>query len=234
MAQGISILRAPMGLHTESARVGAFTLAALLVLTGCAAELVPNPGPDADIEDPATPIGESIETGRFLIVDHGDHYRAKVNATSYESFQYLDLDELVSTEDPGRWDLAFQRHAILMNGGVTGDGGVGALYFESVTFDEIEEAPREGYEEPVQDGPDRDLYHDNVFNGDFDGDEERDGNWWYAYELDGHTLTPRERVYVVRTTEGNAFKFAIDNYYDTAGSPANLQFRFAEIPYAGD
>lgn len=212
-------------------------LIALFAFSGCAAELVPNPSPDADIIDPDGPGtggGEPIATGRFVIVDHGDHLRVTVNATSYESFQYLDLDELVSTDDPERWDLAFQRHGVLMNGGVTGDGGVGALFFEDITFAELDEAPLDGYQEPLPDGPDRDSYDDNVFNGDFDGDEERDGNWWYYYALEGHALTPRDRVYVVRSTEGLFYKFAFDSYYDRAGSPANLQFRFAEIPFAGD
>lgn len=214
-------------------RILLLTALFLSSFAGCAAELVPNPGPDADISpDPGNPTLETIETGRFVIVDHGDHYRARVNATSYESFQYLDLDELVATDDPERWDLAFQRHGVLMNGGVTGEGGVAALYLEDVAFDDVLEAPLDGYEEPLPDGPDRDSYDDNVFNGDFDGDEEQDGNWWYEYELDGHTLTARARVYILTSTEGLAYKFAFDSYYDEAGSPANMRFRFAEIPFA--
>lgn len=207
----------------------------IIVLSGCAAQLIPDPGVDAALGgDAGSTPGEIIETGRFILADHGDHYRARVNATSFESYQYLDLDELVSTADPERWDLAFQRHGVLMNGGVTGGGGVSALYLEGAAFSEVNEAPRKGYAEPVPDGPDRDSYDDNVFNGDFDGDDERDGNWWYDYELDGHTLTPRARVYIVKSTEGLAYKFVFESYYDEAGSPANISARFTEIPFRGD
>ncbi len=202
-------------------------LFAVLALPACAAQLEPtDDGDDAGWLHPdGGAIDEWIPMGHFRVKYQGDVVHVRVNATSYESFRYFDLDAVANDEDPARWDLRFQRMAVEMNGGVTGEGGVVALVLDGVSFDEVSVAPASGYSAPVPDSDDRDQYADSVFTGDHD----EPGNAWYEYTVDGHVLTPRPWVYVVKSTEGRAYKLAFDGYYDEAGSPANVQFRFAEI-----
>lgn len=197
-------------------------------LSACAAELEPRSFDPQDAGARSEDAGPGwSETGHFRHREESDVVHTVVDATSYDELRFLDLDTGLADDDPSTWDLAFQRMAVSMNGGVTGGGGVEALVLEEGSFDSLTHAPLGGYSAPLPDGDDRDSYDDNVFTGDHD----EPGNAWYEYTVEGHVLTPRPWVYVVRSTEGRAYKLAFDGYYDEAGSPAHVRFRWAEVPF---
>jgi hypothetical protein len=57
---------------------------------------------------------------------------------------------------------------------------------------------------------------------------------WFDYNPVDHTLTPvADRVYVVRTPEGNHCKVELLSYYDGAGTPGIVSFRWATLATAG-
>ncbi|MED5373786.1 MAG: HmuY family protein [Myxococcota bacterium] len=150
----------------------------------------------------------------------------KIDATDYTLWVPLDLDTL-TLGAPGEslegWDLRFQRYLVELDGGVSGEGEVEATYIEGADFTALawEDLPASGWAQDAPDGDDEDTEPDRVF------DE------WYDYDVDDHSLTPKERVYVVRTPE-QTFKLVFDSYYDAAGSPAKLQLRLDEMPPSGD
>lgn len=145
-----------------------------------------------------------------------------VNATSKEKYWFIDLDEQAEVgEESPSWDLAFQRFKIKSNGGDSGDGHVIVAKVE-MAFDELTRAPDGGYVE------DDDAVSSKSENGDpnyaFLGPEP-----WYNYEGEDHMLTPKDVVYVVRSTEETFFKVAILDYYDKAGTAGFVRFQWAEI-----
>jgi hypothetical protein len=151
-----------------------------------------------------------------------------LDASSTTAWHYLDLETglAVTPSDPSAdrtWDLAFQRFLILSNGGASGGGGGLVARIEGESFESITRAPETGWIEDRVDGPDdRDETNDSAFvNG---------TNDWYAYELATHALTARtDIVYVVQTPEAHYVKLQVLGYYDSAGSPGFLRFRWAPV-----
>lgn len=144
-----------------------------------------------------------------------------VNATSNETYRYFDLDEQAEVdEDSAGWDLAFQRFKIKSNGGDSGDGAVIVAKLETA-FGELEKAPEKGYVE------DSDAVSSKSENGDpnyaFLGPDP-----WYNYG-EMHQLSPKDVVFVVRSTEEKFYKVEILDYYDDAGTAGYLRFQWAEI-----
>jgi HmuY protein len=185
----------------------------LSIAAGCADSLQERLKPEADAgaagaEPGSRAVGEVVT----LVID----------ASSQEDTIYLDLDRGRKVGASAGWDLSFRRFHVQMNGGVSGEGGVQALALESVAFEDVESAPEDGFSSDVQDGEaDDDTDPDNVFNN---GESD-----WYVYDVGDHTLTSKQLVYVVSSTEQQLFKFAIDDYYDQAGSPAILSVRWARL-----
>ncbi|HEX6240905.1 MAG TPA: HmuY family protein, partial [Polyangiales bacterium] len=135
---------------------------------------------------------------------------------------YFDLDTGSKVSEDQGWDLSFKRFHIQLNGGVSGSGGVQALVLEGREFDALEEAPLEGFssDEPDADA-DNDSDPDNVFcNGESD---------WYEYDVGDHTLTSRQLTYVIASDQQKLYKLVLDGYYDAAGSPAQISFRWARL-----
>ena len=131
----------------------------------------------------------------------------------------LDTDSIVEETDPS-WDLGFRRFEIRINGGVSGDGPVEVAVLEDTDYDSLTEAPPDGY---LLDEPDADA----------DGVDERVFDGWYTYDYVSHLLSPNAVVYVVHTTEGAYHKVSVDDYYDDAGTPAQISFRADPIAAPG-
>jgi HmuY protein len=145
-----------------------------------------------------------------------------IDASSQTETIYLDLDSGRKVGASAGWDLSFRRFHVQMNGGVSGQGGVQALALAGVAFEDVESAPEDGYTSDTRDGEaDDDSDPDNLFNN---GESD-----WYDYDVSDHTLTSKQLVYVVSSSEQQLFKFAIDDYYDQAGSPAMLSVRWARL-----
>lgn len=125
-----------------------------------------------------------------------------------------------TTEPPAEWDLAFQRHRVMTNGGDSGKGGVAVAKLVDQDFDALTVAPATGY---VTDShkPTGNTIGDLYFA--FLGDDP-----WYTYSAE-HKLGAKPRVYVVKTTGGKYVKLQMLGYYDAAGQSGHPQFKYAEI-----
>lgn len=144
-----------------------------------------------------------------------------VNATSAELWHALDLDarEDADARVDATWDVSFQRFHIRTRGGVNGSGGVRVAMIDT-PFDEVARAPSGGWREDEADGPDP--------RSDAGGAFMKDGGW-YSYDLATHTLGARPVTFVVETDEDRYFKLQFLGYYDEAGSPGMVRFRWKEV-----
>ena len=153
-----------------------------------------------------------------------------VDATDYIQWVYYDVtaDEfLVPGEIPDGekewtpspdevWHMAFRRFNIKLNGGASGDGEVAGLEIEGQDYEALTQAPADGYE---MDGED--------FNA--DGVPEYVFKDWYDYDYSSHILTPKDKVYVIRLSDDEYYKFQHIAYYDDPGTPGMVSYRMAPI-----
>ncbi len=103
------------------------------------------------------------------------------------------------------WDLAFRGTTILVNGGTSGPGQ-GAAQVLTAAFDEVTEAPADGYAQDAAGAP-------AIPTG--------SGSGWYTYNGATQTITPTPgRVLVVRTADGRYAKVRILSYYE--GAPETI------------
>ena len=145
---------------------------------------------------------------------------ALIDATNKSSLVFFDIDEgreMKTDEafDTNAWDLAFQRYTVTMNGGGGNPTGqVRVAVLKNQGWDSLTAAPAEGYQQDAS---------EPVFSGVEGG--------WYFYDLSVHRLSPREELlYVVRSSSGQFFKLRMLSYYDSAGTPARLSFRYQRLP----
>jgi hypothetical protein len=121
------------------------------------------------------------------------------------------------------WDLAFQRHKILANGGATNPKGRGAiLNLGAVAFDGVLEAPAGGYvDDTIASITPETISTENLAI-----------NPWYHYNFLTHVLRPKATVYVVRTADGKYAKIRLVSYYCDGGQASGC-FTI-EYVYQGD
>jgi hypothetical protein len=186
-----------------------------LVLSGCAGSIehtTLDPTATEDNSDDDTTSGtEAASPGEVTGPEDGV-YAARVDATDYEAWTYLDLaGATVHFDGEAAWDLRFQRAVIEVNGGVTGDGGVTVAVLAGVPFAEAS-APEAGW---ITDSADADA----------DGDPERAFDTWFAYDVATHVLTPADQTYVVRGAEDHRVRLL--SYYDSVGTSAIYELTFA-------
>lgn len=179
---------------------------ALMCPLACAGDLDDEFGGDEVDDPPAGEVGPDIRSesrdggGQVTVVD----------ATDAEAWVYFDLETGTQLElaDPGEdvdWDLAFRRFNIATNCGISGIAGTEVAIVEA-DFDSVVEVPEDGFFEDAPDGDDDNEDPDYVFAD------------WYDYNFMTHVLTPKAQTYVVVTGAGNAFKVALQAYYDDAGT----------------
>ncbi|WP_342088367.1 HmuY family protein [Dyadobacter sp. OTU695] len=103
------------------------------------------------------------------------------------------------------WDIAFSKTTIATNSGTSGPGEGGAIVLEK-PFDQVSEAPKEGYKT--------------------DGDAGfaipgGSGNSWYKYDMSVHAILPIPgRTLLVKTADGKIAKVEIISYYK--GAPEDV------------
>lgn len=157
------------------------------------------PGDGGPLQTPRARFETTSATSGTLVVDASDD----------AAWVYVDLDGRAQVDETSAdWDVRFQRFHAALNGGASGSGDVAAAVLDTV-FADVGEAPREGYEYDAVDGADEDELPDYVLSGGADP--------WYDYDPQTHTLRPKARTYVVRTTAGAFVKLAYVDYY-AAGS----------------
>lgn len=214
----------PLVFFRSSFAMTRLSLLTLLLCTfSCADDIAPGSDAGVDVSFDVSLDGGEVPpvSGNFRHDQEGGVVVSVGDASDYESWQYLDLDTGEATDDPARWDLSFKRFFVGINGGVSGPGNVFVARVDT-SFESTTMAPMNGWETARPDGSDDDDDEaDTLFNSGVDD--------WYEYDVSTHTLTARQRVYAVATTDGNYFKFEILGYYDDAGSPAQVSFRWGRI-----
>jgi len=132
------------------------------------------------------PDGRPVGTGRFTFFNLRDnHMMAAADSASTD------------------WDVAFRGTTILINGGTSGPGQGAAQVVDGV-FEEITEAPADGWQVDGAQGP-------AILDG--------SGNGWYNYNPAQMTVSPIPgRVILIRTADGRYAKVRVLSYYK--GRPA--------------
>lgn len=193
------------------------------------------PSDDGDAGGPLADAGDlgSVDLGGGFVSEHVQFTERsasagslRVDASDTEQWIYVDLDartEVMPVDplDDAVWDLGFRRFHIVVNGGVSGSGGVSVAALDGQPLDAVEAPDMAAFVTDVADGEDEDALPDYVFSGGLDP--------WYAYDVVTHVLTPKARVFVVRTSAGALVKLAIDDYYDGAGGSGHPSLRYAGI-----
>ncbi|GEM_PF-2390502 len=148
----------------------------------------------------------------------GGLWSTQVDSSIEGEWIYLDLD--TGTETEIGWDLGFMRFGVKLNGGESGDGGVEVAILEGVEIADIKTAA---------DLPDSLMWLTDAPDADEDGDLELAFGDWYDYDFSTHVLTPKPRVYVVRSDEDALFALQIDDYYSSAGTGGHFMFRWRAL-----
>ncbi len=142
------------------------------------------------------------------VADPDGPVSVELDATDYTAWVDLDLDLT-----GGDYELQFQRYLVALNP----ETGVEATWIDGVDFDAVgvDDLPEQGWQVdlPDQDG---------------DGEPERVFDDWYLYDSSDHSLSPVDRVYLIRSPYGS-FKFVFESYYNQAGTPAKLLLRWQRL-----
>lgn len=140
-----------------------------------------------------------------------------VDATSQEQWRYFSfrLGSAVDAPGAGDWDLAFRRYQIIANGGREFAGQGGILDLGEVPFARVTAVPETGYH-TTEGGAD--PRNPGIAS-------------WYGYGYFSHVLTPRPRVWAVRTADGRYAKMEIVSYYCPGSQPGCVTLRYV---YQGD
>lgn len=157
-------------------------------------------------------------------------YETVLDATDEAAWTYFDFESRahVAPADPAsdpRWDLGGLRFNLKTNGGTSGSGGAAVAVLDGAAFDDVTAAPVDGYVEDDAQAPGSggDATANTSPGYAFDD--------WFVYNPAAHTLAPvPDRVYVVRTPEGHHFKVEMLDYYDDAGTPGFVRFRWKALP----
>lgn len=174
----------------------------LLTLAACDGDTT-----DTDM-DTDTSVDTSADTDTTADTDvdtdtlgETDGVESSVDASSSSEWAYFDLDTLsVVTSDSADWDLAFQQFSVIVNGGVSGSGGVEAVVLDGQHADfGTVSVPDSGWTTDETDAM--------VFNG------------WYNYDGATHVITPGDKLYFVQTGEGAVYELRIVDYYDADANP---------------
>jgi hypothetical protein len=112
---------------------------------------------------------------------------------------------------PASWDLAAQRHRLIVNGGEGFLGEAGALA-TSAAFGTLARAPASGYA-PSRVTPGGDSVHAVLED-------------WYSYHFLSHLLEPAKGSYVVRTSRGEYAKVRVLVYYCPGVEPGCVTLEF--------
>lgn len=219
-------------MNTKAFCIKASGLITLSAALGCQPTLVAS-GSDAgepvDAFYMATDGSIPPSSGTFTHTRQEDgSWETLVDASSTTAWSYLDFETglAVTPSDPNNertWDVAFQRFKVVSNGGVSGMGGALVARITDTPFANITQAPEGGY---IADAPDGDLDRDDTADSAFTNGVDD----WYNYDVATHQVSPREDItYIVRTPEMHFYKVQIRAYYDAAGSPGFLRFRWAPV-----
>ena len=183
-----------------------------------------DPGGEADAS-----TADEVESKITNFPQDDDVILTLANATDNEEWVYFDFETQSQVYpsnaiDSDDWDIAFRRYRVKLNGGYYGTGKVIASAIDDVTLSEVAEAPSDNWKSDGVDlEDDEDFLPEEVLSS------------WFNYDVSTHILTPKVRVYTVRSVEGAFFKLEFAGYYDQNGDSGNPSIRWATVaaPSAG-
>jgi hypothetical protein len=131
---------------------------------------------------------------------------------SAERWLYFDFSTGSTVESPGPldWDLGLRRFNVIANGGPGFPGEGGAIDLGEVDFQSVGQLPANGYQ---GNAPGRDSANTALRR-------------WYDYGFSSHLLTPKPRVYAIRTADGRYAKLEFLSYYCPGALPGCVTFRY--------
>ena len=140
-----------------------------------------------------------------------------VDATSPDQWRYFSFRLGSVVDNPGaqEWDLGFRRYQIIANGGTQFVGKAAIADLGARAFESVSTLPAEGYQSTEGGSSPRNPAIAT----------------WYDYGFFSHLLTPKPRVFAVRTADGRYAKLEIVGYYCAGAQPGCLTFRYV---YQGD
>lgn len=143
--------------------------------------------------------------------------RVTVDATDGDRWVYFDFSRGATVERPGptEWDLAFRRFNIRVNGGEGYAASGAAVDLGEVSFQGVHDAPATGWRAAPAG---RDSTNPAL-------------DRWYDYGFTSHLLTPKPRVYALRTADGRFAKLRFLSYYCPGARPGCVTFEYV---YQGD
>ncbi|NIR45645.1 MAG: hypothetical protein GWN99_14695 [Gemmatimonadetes bacterium] len=144
-----------------------------------------------------------------------------VDATAHDRWVYFDFSRGSVVDVDSRrsldWDLAFQRHRMISNGGDTNPAGRGAVAdLGPIRIDSALTVPEDDWttDEGRGDTPRNPVLED-----------------WYDYSWTSHILRPADRVLAIRTADGRYAALRFVGYYCPGGRPGCVSFVYR---YQGD
>jgi hypothetical protein len=131
-----------------------------------------------------------------------------IEATDADRWTYVSLSRgaVLTPLDSTGWELAVQRYQVRTSGTVA--------EVSSATLDSVRANPPSLNAAVTSARSSRDLGH------------------WYRYSWLTHLLEPRERIYVMRTSRGQAFALQIISYYCPGPTAGCVTLRYAPVTSA--
>lgn len=153
-----------------------------------------------DDSDPSRALGDGEAR-----LDDGS-IRVTIDATSEtEWIGYAFGEGILGPDDAG--DIDVQRYRLRLGAGVEASR-------VDAPFDAVTEVPAGGFTtdvEPMEED------EDFVFND------------WYTYDFATHSLAPADVVFILDDGADLLVKVQVESYYDDAGTPGFLTFRWADM-----
>ncbi|HLV59979.1 MAG TPA: HmuY family protein [Fredinandcohnia sp.] len=164
--------------------------------------------PPVDPEEPERPNPEEPEEP-----EPGTYEEVRIDARDADTWVFFDFDTGEETDETSGWDIAFRRYTIATNG----PEGVAVAWVDGKTLAGVDKPLAQEYR---VDGP---IAEGGEFA--FMGDDP-----WFDYDMSTHVLTPKQRVYVLRTTEEAFVALQIVSYEVEGSDPGGfITFRYKEI-----
>jgi HmuY protein len=200
--------------------LSAFVMAGVFTLTLSCKE--DDPAVEAIVATTVTDIAADPGTGTNPTTGQPIGTTGKFKLFSFKTGAVVPNADSVST----KWDIGFRRTTIILNGGTSGPGNAGALILSQL-FDEVKEAPADGY-----------LTDNKATNPATFALPSGSGRSWYTYDAGANVIKPTAgRVLIIRTADGKYAKVEMLSYYKGNKSaptsedlPAYYSFRYVYQP----
>jgi hypothetical protein len=139
----------------------------------------------------------------------------------------VDLDDFAAKKSTA-WDLAIRRTVIRINGGDSGAGKGALAILSGKKLADVTAAPAASAF-ATDDFLDASCkVKRNPINNIWTAICGSSG-LWYQYSSGGHTVTPPQAVYVIRTAKGDHVKLVIDSYYNSSNQGGHYTLSWAKL-----